>query len=133
MSTPLDEYRILADDLRHYSVLRLYRLTLLLGTIGAIVTAVASEAVRSHAPMFAAIKGGGFAVLLVFAIMDYRSGERWLALKRRSGELASSLGFAGEPPANGWNPLTTTGASRCLHLGLVATWGAVLVATWGRD
>lgn len=75
MSTPLDESRILADDLRHCSVLRLYRLAPLLGTIGAIVTA----------------------------------------------------------GANGWNPLTTTGASRCLRLALAATWSAVLVATRGRD
>jgi hypothetical protein len=34
---PLDEYKHLGDDLRHYGILRLYRLTLMLGTTGAMV------------------------------------------------------------------------------------------------
>lgn len=126
MATPLDEYRILADDLRHYSVLRLYRLTLLLGTTGAMITALASDSVRAHPALLASIRYGGFLVLLVFAVMDYRSGERWLALKQRSAEIGRGLGFAADAPTGGWNPLTTTGASRALHAVLVALWAIFL-------
>jgi hypothetical protein len=42
----LNEYKHLGEDLRHYWILRLARLTLLLGTTGAMVTALASETVR---------------------------------------------------------------------------------------
>ena len=55
-ATPLDEYKHLGEDLRHYGILRLYRLTLLLGTTGALVTAIASDNVRSHPLLFEAVK-----------------------------------------------------------------------------
>jgi hypothetical protein len=119
---PLDEYTHLGEDLRHYGVLRLYRLTLLLGTTGAMVTALASEGVRAHPLMLEAIMLGGLAITIAFAVMDFRSGEQWLRMQRRSNLLASALGFATRPVANAWNPLSTTGAGRALHALLVASW-----------
>ena len=118
----LDEYKHLGEDLRHYGILRLYRLTLLLGTTGAMVTALASEGVRAHPLLLEAIMFGGLAITLAFSIMDYRSGEQWLRLQRRSNLLASALGFAARPVASGWNPLSTTGAGRTLHALLVGAW-----------
>ena len=132
-ASPLDEYKHVGEDLRHFGILRLYRLTLLLGTTGAMVTAIASENVRSHALLFAAIKWGGLAVTVVFAIMDFRSGEHGLRLQARANALAATLGFASRPIASPWNPLSTTGAGRLLHLLLVACWLAVIaLATMGR-
>jgi hypothetical protein len=131
--SPLDEYKHLGDDLRHYGILRLYRLTLLLGTTGAIVTAVASDALRAHPTMFRLVIFGGLIVNVVFAIMDYRSGEQWQRLQQRANALAGLLGFQQRPLAHAWNPLTTTGAGRVLHLFMVAVWlYVVLVALPAR-
>ena len=118
----LDEYKHLGEDLRHYGILRLARLTLLLGTTGAMVTALATDTVRSHPIVFMLLKVGGLVIALVFAIMDYRSGLHWLRLQQRSNMLAEALGFESRPVAHGWNPLATTGASRALHLFLVFGW-----------
>jgi hypothetical protein len=122
IATPLDEYKHLGEDLRHYGILRLYRLTLLLGTTGALITALASDAVRSNALLVDILKVGGLAVTLAFAIMDYRSGQRWMRMQRRANALAESLGFERRTLGNEWNPLTTTGVSRVLHAFVVGAW-----------
>ena len=125
-ATPLDEYKLIGEDLRHFGILRLYRLTLLLGTTGAMVTAVASENVREHPMLFEAIKWGGLAITVVFTIMDYRSGEQWVRLQARANALAPVLGFATRNLSHPWNPLSTTGAGRLLHLLLVGCWLVVI-------
>lgn len=125
--TPLDEYKHLGEDLRHYGILRLYRLTLLLGTAGAMVTALASENVRAHALLFEAVKWAGLAITVTFAIMDYRSGNQWNRLQARANELAAVLGFRARNLAHPWNPLSTTGALRVLHILIVLAWLAVLM------
>jgi hypothetical protein len=58
MGNPIDEYKHLGEDLRHYGILRLYRLTLLLGTTGAMVTALANESVRAHPIIFDVLRLG---------------------------------------------------------------------------
>ena len=126
IGTPLDEYKLLGEDLRHYGVLRLYRFTLLLGTTGAMVTALASENVRQHVMPFMLLKIGGLVVAIAFAIMDYRSGEQWMRIARRANVLALQLGFEERPTAHPWNPLSTTGASRVLHAFFVLGWLFVL-------
>lgn len=128
-ATPLDEYKHLGEDLRHYGILRLYRLTLLLGTTGAMVTAIASDNVRSHPLLFEAVKWGGLAITLAFAIMDYRSGNQWLRLQARASELAGVLGFQARALAHPWNPLSTTGAGRILHALMVLAWLAMIAAS----
>ena len=45
--------------------------------------------------------------------------EQWLRLQRRSNALAETLGFESHPTTHAWNPLTTIGASRALHIVLV--------------
>ena len=123
----LDEYKQLGEDLRHYGILRLARLTLLLGTMGAMITALATETVRTHPVLFGLLKIAGLVVALVFAIMDYRSGAHWLRLQRRANVLAQVLGFESHPTAHAWNPLATTGASRVLHAFIVCGWIFVLL------
>ena len=125
--TPLDEYKHLGEDLRHYGILRLYRLTLLLGTAGAMVTALASDDVRAHPLLFGAVKGGGLAITVAFAIMDYRSGNQWLRMQARANAPAAVLGFQSRGLAHPWNPLSTTGALRVLHVVIVLAWLVVLV------
>ena len=115
------------EDLRHYGILRLYRLTLLLGTAGAMVTALASDDVRAHPLLFGAVKGGGLAITVAFAIMDYRSGNQWLRMQARANALAGVLGFQSRGLAHPWNPLSTTGALRVLHVVIVLAWLVVLV------
>jgi hypothetical protein len=66
-------------------------------------------------------------IALVFAIMDYRSGQQWMRMQQRSNVLAEALGFETRPIVHGWNPLTTTGASRALHLFVVCAWVFVLL------
>ena len=131
--SPLDEYKHLGEDLRHYGVLRLYRLTLLLGTTGAMITALASENVRGNAVLAGTLKVGGLVVALAFAIMDYRSGRQWLRLRRRANLLAGQLGFDGYPASHAWNPLTTTGATRALHAFVVLAWLWVLLLPLARS
>ena len=123
----LDEYKHLGEDLRHYGILRLARLTLLLGTTGAMITALATDTVRANAILFALLKVGGLVIALVFAVMDYRSGAHWLRLQQRSNVLAQALGFESRSIASAWIPLATTGASRALHLFLVLGWIFVLL------
>jgi hypothetical protein len=123
----LDEYKHLGEDLRHYGILRLARLTLLLGTTGAMITALATDTVRANAILFALLKVGGLVIALVFAVMDYRSGAHWLRLQQRSNVLAQALGFEPRSIATAWNLLATTGASRALHLFLVLGWIFVLL------
>ena len=72
-------------------------------------------------------KIGTLVVTLAFAIMDYRSGRQWLRLQARANVLAERLGFEPRPTGHGWNPLTTTGVSRALHLFLIGVWLFVLV------
>jgi hypothetical protein len=127
--TPLDEYEHLGEDLRHYGILRLYRLTLLLGTAGAMVTALASENLRAHPMLFGAVKWTGLAVTIAFAIMDYRSGNQWIRLQARANELAAVLGFRSRDLSHPWNPLSTTGALRILHLLIVLAWMILLASS----
>ena len=132
LGNALDEYRHLGEDLRHYGILRLARLTLLLGTTGALVTALATETVRANSTLFVLLKLGGLVVALVFAIMDYRSGAHWVRLQLRSNMLAQTLGFEPRPVASAWNPLASTGASRVLHLFLVCAWIFALLLPYLR-
>ena len=121
-ATPLEEYKHLGLDLRHYEILRLYRLTLLLGTTGAMLTALSGDAVRAHPVMFEIIKVGGLIITVAFAVMDYRSSQQWWRMQTRSNVLAEALGFEQRPISNLWSPMTTTGAGRVLHLFLVSGW-----------
>jgi hypothetical protein len=91
------------------------------------VTALASESVRANPIAFQLLGLGGLVVALVFAIMDYRSGQQWLRLQRRSNALAETLGSESHPTTHAWNPLTTIGASRALHVFVVCAWVFVLL------
>lgn len=120
---PLEEFKCICEFMRHYAILRLYRLTLLLGTTGGVITLLCSEGLRSRgAAAVLLLKLGGLVVSLAFTVMDYRAGEYWHRLRDRANELAADLQFQTFPVSSGWSPLTSIGAGRCLHIVFVALW-----------
>src|SRR5262252_1479107 len=58
----LQEYKIICEFMRLYATLRFYQLALLLGTSGAIVTALTSQAVRDNFARAEFLKAGGLLV-----------------------------------------------------------------------
>jgi hypothetical protein len=66
------EFERISEFMRTYLLLRLYRLTLLLGTSGAIVTALASDSIRARGALVILFwKIGAIAVSSAFTIMDF--------------------------------------------------------------
>lgn len=123
---PLEEYKTICEMMRSYAMLRFYQMALLLGTSGGIVTAFASQSVRSLPLLVALLKIAGVLISAVFMVMDCRASSYWHRLRARANELAPELGFEGFPTGSPWSPLTTTGASLVLHAFFVAAWAVSL-------
>lgn len=122
-----DEFERISEFMRAYLLLRLYRLTLLLGTSGAIVTALASESIRSRgATVILLLKLGAIAVSGAFTIMDFSAASHWTRFRRRANELAIQLNYARFPDQSRWNPFTATGSGNYLHVLIVLLWVASL-------
>jgi hypothetical protein len=67
-----DEFQRISEFMRICLLLRLYRLTLLLGTSGAIVTALASDSIRARGALVVLLlKLGAIVISGGFAIMDF--------------------------------------------------------------
>jgi hypothetical protein len=124
---PADEYKSVCEFLRLYATLRFYRLALLLGTTGSIVTALTSIAVRSSFARLEILKFGGLVVSLAFLVMEFRATSHWLALRKRGNELAQCLCFQPFPGTSRWDPLTTSGAGFYLYAVVAALWAASLL------
>ena len=109
--------------MRAYLLLRLYRMTLLLGTSGGVITALASESVRSRgAIVILLLKLGAIAVSGAFTIMDFSAAGHWNRFLHRANELAIQLNYARFPTPSRWSPFTATGAGNYLHLLVVLLW-----------
>src|SRR2546422_11704427 len=77
---PVEEFNCICEFMRHYATLHLYRLTLLLGTTGGVITGICSESIRaSGLAAVLMLKLGAVAVSLAFPVMDYRAGAYWPA------------------------------------------------------
>jgi len=82
-----EEFHRISEFMRTYLLLRLYRLTLLLGSSGAIVTALASESIRARgAAVILFLKIGAIAVSSAFAIMDFSAAAHWDRFLKRANE-----------------------------------------------
>jgi len=129
---PVEEFKCICEFMRHYATMRLYRLTLLLGTTGGVITGICSESVRARgAAAVLMLKLGAVAVSLAFTVMDYRAGAYWHRLRDRANVLAGTLKFQEFPVSSAWSPLTSIGAGRYLHFFILALW---LVSLWiGRN
>jgi hypothetical protein len=119
---PLEEFKIICEMMRSYAMLRFYQMALLLGTSGGIVTAFASQSVRSLPVLVLLLKLGGVVLSAAFLVMDWRASSYWHRLRARANELAPELGFQPFPVGSPWSPLTTTGASLLLHIFFVIVW-----------
>ena len=119
---PLEEFKIICEMMRSYAMLRFYQMALLLGTSGGIVTAFASQSVRSVPALLLVLKCVGILLSAVFLVMDWRASSYWHRLRARANELAPELGFQPFPVGSPWSPLTTTGASLLLHIFFVVVW-----------
>ena len=119
---PLEEYKIICEMMRGYALLRFYQMALLLGTAGAVVTAIASDAVQRRPVLIVILKLTGLIVSWVFLVMDYRASSYWHTLRARANDLAAEMGFMTFPVRAWWNPMTTTGASLVMHTFLVLGW-----------
>lgn len=125
-ASPADEYKSVAEFMRMYATLRFYRLALLLGTTGSIVTALTSAAVRTSFARIEILRFGGLAIGLAFLIMEFRATTQWHELRDRCNELAQQLRFQPFPTSSRWNPLTTSGAGFYLYALIVAMWALSL-------
>jgi hypothetical protein len=122
-----EEYKRISEFMRTYLLLRLYRLTLLLGTSGAIIAALATENVRARGEVVIAIlKVAALGLSVAFAIMDFSASGHWVRLRARANELATVLGYQAFPISSRWNPFTATGAGNYLHLFIVLLWSISL-------
>lgn len=123
----LEEYKCVCAFMRQHATLRFYQLALLLGTTGSIVTALASQAVRSSALRIDLLKCGGLLVALALLVMEYRSSSYWHSLRERGNELAAALGFHRFSSSSRWSLLTTSGVGFYLHAAVAALWAASLL------
>jgi hypothetical protein len=118
-----EEYERISEFMRTYLLLRLYRLTLLLGTSGAIVTALASESIRARgAIVIFLLKIAALGISAAFTIMDFSASGHWVRLRARANELAAVLGYQTFPDQSGWSPFTATGAGNYLHIFVTLLW-----------
>jgi hypothetical protein len=122
-----DEFQRISEFMRTYLLLGLYRLTLLLGTSGAIVTALASDSIRARgAVVIFLLKIAAIVISSAFAIMDFSAAAHWNRFLKRIKELADQLHYARFPTPSRWSPFTATGAGNYLHVLIVLLWVASL-------
>jgi hypothetical protein len=118
-----EEFKRISEFMRTYLVLRLYRLTLLLGTSGAIITALASDNIRARgATVILLLKLGAVAVGFFFMIMDFSASGHWTRLRDRANELAGILQYQRFPSPSRWSPFTANAAGNYLHVLIFSFW-----------
>jgi hypothetical protein len=123
----LQEYKIICEFLRLYATLRFYQLALLLGTTGAIVTALLTSTTIQASPSLATVlKIGGTAIAAAFTVMEFRASSYWHRMRERANVLCEALDYQPFPVSSRWNPLTTTGAGFYLHVFITALWATSL-------
>ncbi|HEX9275592.1 MAG TPA: hypothetical protein VGA51_04235 [Casimicrobiaceae bacterium] len=121
--TALQEYKTICEFMRLYATLRFYQLALLLGTTGAIVTALISSRTILATPGAAImLKLGGVAVALALTVMEFRASSYWHRMRERANVLSEALDYQPFPVSSRWNPLTTSGAGLYLHVVITLMW-----------
>jgi len=121
--TALQEYKTICEFLRLYATLRFYQLALLLGTTGAIVTALlTSTTIRASPALMTILKVGGVAVAAALTVMEFRASSYWHRMRDRANVLCEALDYQPFPISSRWSPLTTTGAGFYLHVLITALW-----------
>ena len=123
----LQEYKIICEFMRLYATLRFYQLALLLGTSGAIVTALLTSSTIHVLPKTGIVlKLAGLAVAAALTVMEFRASSYWHRMRDRANELSETLGYQGFAVSSRWSPLTTSGAGFYLHVAITLLWIATL-------
>ena len=122
-----DEYKSVCEFMRMYATLRFYRLALLLGTTGSIVTALSSAAVRANFARIEILKLGGLAVCLAFLVMEFRATSQWIMLCDRCNALARKLHYQTVLSSSRWNPFSTSGAGFYLYSFVTVLWAVSFI------
>ena len=123
----LQEYKTICEFMRLYATLRFYQLALLLGTSGAIVTALLTSATIHALPKSGTIlKLAGLAVAMALTIMEFRASSYWHRMRDRANVLCETLGYQRFAVSSRWNPLTTSGAGFFLHVIITLLWFTTL-------
>jgi hypothetical protein len=113
--------------MRLYATLRFYQLALLLGTSGAIVTALLTSATIHALPKSGTIlKLAGLAIAMALTVMEFRASSYWHRMRDRANVLCETLGYQAFAVSSRWNPLTTSGAGFYLHVAITLLWIATL-------
>lgn len=121
--TALQEYKTICEFMRLYATLRFYQLALLLGTAGAIVTAlISSRTIHAIPAVMIVLKLSGLAVALALTVMEFRASSYWHRMRDRANVLCETLNYQPFPVSSKWNPLTTSGAGFYLHVVVVIMW-----------
>jgi len=121
--TALQEYKTICEFMRLYATLRFYQLALLLGTTGAIVTALlTSTTIHASLALATTLKIGGVAVAAALTVMEFRASSYWHHMRDRANILCVALGYEPFPASSRWSPLTTSGAGFYLHVLITALW-----------
>jgi hypothetical protein len=121
--TALQEYKTICEFMRLYATLRFYQLALLLGTTGAIVTAlISSRTVHATPTVAIVLKLGGVAVAAALTVMEVRASSYWHRMRDRANALCETLNYQPFPVSSRWNPLTTSGSGFYLHVIVVLMW-----------
>jgi hypothetical protein len=119
----LQEYKTICEFMRLYATLRFYQLALLLGTSGAIVTALLTSATIHALPKSGTIlKLAGLAVAAALTVMEFRASSYWHRMRDRANVLCQTLGYQEFAASSRWNPLTTSGAGFYLHVAITLLW-----------
>ena len=119
----LQEYKSICEFMRLYATLRFYQLALLLGTSGAIITALlTSVTIRVYPQTGTFMKVAGLLVAAALTVMEFRASSYWHRMRDRANVLCETLGYQGFSVSSRWNPLTTTGAGFYLHVAVTILW-----------
>ncbi len=94
LGDPKDEYKVVSDNLRWYSNVRLAQLTLFFAVLAVLTgKAFGSEAEKLAPAFILAMKLLGLFFSVVFLFLEHRADKFWSHFMKRAVELESILGY----------------------------------------
>jgi hypothetical protein len=90
---PLEEYKIISDNLRWYSNMRFAQLTLFVAITAAILNGIYNDKISNAAVLVIALKVGGILASAMFWYLEMRADDYWSYFMKRGVELEKDLKF----------------------------------------
>ena len=113
---PIDEYKDLSENMRHYGNMRFAQLTIFIAITGGLLAVIFGN--KNPSPNHIIIPLIGISIAIMFWIMEERAADYWQTFKKRAVVLEIKLGFQQysiRPKARFWDKLTATNASRAIY------------------